>query len=48
LQPILDLLAEMIAYDRDLKINMTQPDDPAAALESMFGGPILPPTVGLD
>lgn len=38
----------MIAYDVDLTDNMAQPEDPAAALESMFNGPMMPPTVGLD
>ena len=45
-QPVLDVLAEMIAYDRDLKIHMSTEVQSEASLESMFAS--MPPIVGLD
>lgn len=44
IQPVLDILAEMIAHDKDLKLE-SNPSLPAG-LEAMLGA--MPPTVGLD
>ncbi|KAJ9148854.1 hypothetical protein NKR23_g4489 [Pleurostoma richardsiae] len=46
-KPILDILAEMIAYDQDLKIEAFAPSQRSAGIPGMGGMPDMP-TVGLD